>query len=72
MSKTLRWCPNCEEEVESDHQSCPYCGDEFHSGVKVHVDEFSSEDEWTESDWGEDVEQLEGSEKTREYGISET
>jgi hypothetical protein len=42
------------------------CGEEMRSNNKVKVEEFDAEDEWTETDWGEDVEEV------GQYGLPKT
>lgn len=49
-------CPECYEEVEPHHNLCPECGEEIRGRKrKYENDTFYNEDEWTESDWGQDI-----------------
>lgn len=60
------YCPYCREDVKVNGDG--YCGGCGLRLVKrkraVHSDEFEAEDEWTQSDWGEELEQVK---KKRDY-----
>lgn len=54
----LKFCPNCYEEAEVRHGLCSNCGEEVRDEEEsFEPDTFESEDEWTESDWGQDIEE---------------
>jgi hypothetical protein len=47
----LKLCPNCNDETEVRHGICTECGEELFEKKKREVDEWSDEDEWSESEW---------------------
>lgn len=52
----LKYCPNCEDEVEVKHSICQTCGEEFHGQSKtVKFDEWEETDEWTDTAFDEDL-----------------
>lgn len=53
-----KMCPSCGEEVELHHNMCPLCGEEFHTKEKLYSLSEFEEDEWTETDWGEQFERV--------------
>lgn len=54
----IKLCPNCFEETEVHHGLCSECGEEVKDESKpIEMDSFAEEDEWTESDWGQDIEE---------------
>jgi len=54
----LKYCPNCEEEVEVKHGICSICGEEFHEEVKVfEMDTFETDDDFSGSSWGSEFEE---------------
>jgi predicted amidophosphoribosyltransferase len=55
----MRICPNCSEEAAFRYDICENCGEEYHPQTKKDNDmDVFSEDEWSESDWGEEVEEV--------------
>lgn len=51
-------CPYCKEEITLLLDStCPECGS-YLSQRRAQKLEWPQEDEWTETDWGEDIEEV--------------
>lgn len=54
----IKLCPNCDEETEVRYGLCRECGEEVRDeDGRIEMDSFEKEDEWTESDWGQDIEE---------------
>jgi ribosomal protein L33 len=51
----LKFCPNCNDEREIRHGLCMECGEELFVLKKKKRNDWEEEDEWTESDWGQDT-----------------
>jgi len=57
----VRLCPECQFETEVRNGCCVECGFEYYfSKKKIKTDSWETEDEWTESDWGQDTEEVKG------------
>ena len=55
----IRICPFCQEEITPQADgTCPECGSYLLKKTRVNPDSFE-EDDWTASDWGEDIEEVE-------------
>ena len=55
MLRKERYCPNCHFETNFVYGECVECGYKYERIKNYQYEKFDKEDEWSESDWGEDI-----------------